>query len=67
MKLAITPPEVSSPKPSGPYPTRSASQRTTSSSTNVASGPACHTSTPWLVICASSSPIIETGSGGGVK
>ena len=67
MKLAITPPEVSSPNDPAPNPTRSHSQRTTSSSTNVASGPACQTSTPWLVIWARSSPIIETGSGGGVK
>ena len=67
MKLAMTPPDVSSPNDPDPYPTRSQSQRTTSSSTNVASGPAGQTSTPWLVICASSSPIIETGSGGGVK
>ena len=55
MKLAITPPEVrmpngSSSAPSGPagYPTRSVSQRTTSSSTNAPAGPACQTSTPWL-------------------
>ena len=39
MKLAMTPPDVSSPNDPGPYPTRSHSQRTTSSSTNVASGP----------------------------
>ena len=67
MKLAMTPPEVRSPNEPGPYPTRSHSQRTTSSSTNAATGPACQTSTPWFVIWASSSPIIEIGSGGGVK
>ena len=62
MKLAITPPDVSSPNEPSPYPMRSHSQWTTSSSTKVASGPACQTSTPWLVIWASSSPIIETGA-----
>ena len=67
MRLAMTPPEVRIPKLWGPYPTRSHSQRPTSSSTNALLGPACHTSTPWLVNWARSSPTIDIVSGGGVK
>ena len=62
MKLAMTPPDVSSPNEPPSYPIRSHSQRTTSSSTTAATGPACQTSTPWFVIWASSSPIIEIGN-----
>ena len=67
MKFAITPPDVHSPNAPSPYPTRSHSQRTTSSSTNAPTGPACQTSMPWLVHWASTSPTIEATSGGGVK
>ena len=67
MRLAITPPEVRIPNDSGPYPTRSHSQRPTSSSTNAPVGPACHTSIPWFANWARSSPAIDMGSGGGVK
>ena len=67
MKLAMTPPDASIPKLPSPYPTRSHSQRLTSSSTNAATGPACQTSTPWFVHWASTSPTIEAISGGGVK
>ena len=67
MKFAMTPPDVSSPNDPSPNPTRSHSQRMTSSSTNAAVGPACQTSTPWFVHCARTSPAIEATSGGGVK
>ena len=67
MKFAMTPPDASSPKLPLPYPTRSHSQRTTSSSTNAPTGPACQTSMPWLVHWASTSPTMEATSGGGVK
>ena len=67
MKFAITPPDANSPKLPSPYPTRSHSQRTTSSSTNAATGPACQTSTPWFVHWVRTSPTIEATSGGGVK
>ena len=67
MTLAMTPPLVSTPQPSGPKPTSSRSQSVTSSSTNVPIGPACQTSTPWWIHCESISPAIELGSGGGVK
>ncbi|MFM8944252.1 MAG: hypothetical protein ACKOI0_03235 [Actinomycetota bacterium] len=50
----------------GPWPTSVRSQDVTSSSTNAATGPACQTSTPWWVHCASTSPAIDIGSGGGV-
>ncbi len=67
MKFAITPPDVEQPEAPSSYPTRSHSQRTTSSSTNAPTGPACQTSMPWFVHCARTSPTIEATSGGGVK
>ena len=67
MMLAMTPPDVRTPQLSGPKPSRSRSQPVTSSSTSALVGPACHTSTPWLVHCASTSPAIEIGSAAGVK
>ena len=65
--FAITPPEVSTPQPSSGNPTRSRSHATTSSSTNAPTGPACHTSTPWLIHWERTSPTMDIGSGGGVK
>ena len=44
-----------------------AQPRTTSSSTNAATGPPCQTSTPWFVHWVRTSPTIEATSGGGVK
>ncbi len=67
IRLAVRPPEVSNPKLPSPKPTRSHSQVMTSSSMRAAEGPQCHTSTPWLVTCASSSPTMDDHRGGGVK
>ena len=53
--------------PSAGIPTRSASQRVTSSSTNAPTGPACQTSTPCCNHWASVSPATDMASGGGVK
>ncbi len=67
MTFAMTPPEVSTAQESSPAPTSSRSHAVTSSSTRAPTGPAAHTSTPWFVHCASSSPAIDIVSGGGVK
>jgi hypothetical protein len=67
MRLAITPPEVSTPHPPSSKPTRRRSHDVTSSSTKAATGPAWKMSTPWLTHCARTSPAIDIGSGGGVK
>ena len=53
--------------PSAGIPTRSASQRVTSSSTKAPTGPACQTSTPCWSHCARVSPATDIASGGGVK
>ena len=72
--FAIVPPDVRTPKLSGALPassrakpTRSPSQRMTSSSTKAPAGPQDQTSTPWLAHWARTSPAIERASGGGVK
>ena len=65
--FAITPPDVSTPQLPSPNPTSSRSHAVTSSSTNAPIGPAAQTSTPWFSHCASTSPAIDMGSGGGVK
>ena len=65
--FAITPPLVRTPHASSPYPQRSQSQRTTSSSTKGPAIPASQRSMPWFNHCARVSPAIDIGSGGGVK
>ena len=67
MMFAMTPPDVSTPQLPGPNPSTSRSQPVTSSSTSALVGPACQTSTPWLIHCAMTSPAIEIGSAAGVK
>ena len=67
MMFAITPPDVSTAHEPSPNPIRARSHAVTSSSTSAPTGPATHTSTPWLTHWPSTSPAIDIASGGGVK
>src|SRR5260221_13811653 len=67
IRLAIAPPDASTPQLPRAYPTRSQSQAAISSSTKGPVIPESHRSMPWLVQAVRISPAMAGGSDGGAK